>query len=199
MDIDAAIVEVFRCKLFNDFCKRYGGGNHEDLKSEVMLIICEMPAEKKKQIVSNDYLLPFSLQIMRNQVSNKNWTTFRKKYGNRENIKSLDEMIEFTVSGESESLNTIGKLLSDDWYGVNSTLSEIDGEEDSLNKVFEKVKEDSTSQDNEFFYHSRVLLETMKHKNVKRTAAAIGIPYQSIRLSLKDYKKALIEWSKSAK
>lgn len=197
MNIDAAIVEVFRSKLFNDFCKRYGKDNHEDLKSEVMVIICEMPEEKKKQIVSNDYLLPFSLQIMRNQVSAKNWTGYRKKYCNRENIHPLFEHfrainLEFLALDETD-------LLSDDWYGANSIINEIDGETDILNKAFDKIKQDSLSQDNEFFYHSRVLLETMKYKNVKKTAAAIGIPYKSVRNNLKDYKKALIEWSKSAK
>jgi len=73
-------------------CRRYGGHNHLDLKQEVILIVLEIPEEKQRMIIENNYLLPYALQIIRFQVSTTKWTKYRKKYGNRENITPFSEI-----------------------------------------------------------------------------------------------------------
>lgn len=180
--IEAAIIAVFNSRLFNDFCKRYGGDNYQDLKSEIMLIICELPQEKKENIVRNDYLLPYALNIMRNQVSSSKWTQWRKKYESRVPIVVSEDL-----------------AAGDDWYEADRMVEELDPIDLTNEKILKRVKDDSTDQRNEYFYHSRVLLESMKYRNVKKTAEAIGIPYKSVLRNLNDYKEALKEWATAAR
>lgn len=196
--IEAAIIAVFNSRLFNDFCKRYGGDNHEDLKSEVMLIICELPNEKKENIVRNDYLLPYALNIIRNQVSTKKWTQWRKKYENRLPVIPNDFLVFRDRLGfnDAEYFGDVWQQ-SDNWYGADRMVDELDPVDLTNEKILKKVKDDSLNQNNEYFYHSRVLLESMKYRNVKKTAEAIGIPYKSVLRNLNDYKEALKEWAEA--
>ena len=151
-------------------CKRYGGKNHEDLKSEVLQILLELPKEKQNQIIENDYILPYSLQIARFQVSNKNWTRFRKLYCNREELIFTDEFIELVDEVIEES-------------PIN------------LNLIINKIKEDMREQTNKYFYHSRLLYELIESgKNTKQLSRDIGIPYTSVRYALQEYRITLKEW-----
>lgn len=172
LEIDAAIVDLYNSGLFESLCRRYGGDNYEDLKSEVILIICELPEEKKRAMIENGYLLPYAMRVLRFQgVGYKN-NKFRKDFCNT-NLVFVDEI-------------------------TDSEDTEYDYKGDEMeSKITERIQQDSLDQNNEFFYHSRLLLISLRHKNVKKTAQAIGIPYNSVRDNLKDYKKVLIEWSRS--
>lgn len=191
LNVDAAIVEVFKSKLFNDMCRRYGKDNHQDLKSEVLLMICEMPMEKKIKIVDGGYLLPYALQMLRFQGTGNKNNTFQKHFQNKKEIPYYFK-VDYGPHGEKMQSNFI------DTYGTHTLkVEEYDAEKAEIEeKITEKIKQDSVSQSNEFFYHSRLILESIKYKNVKKTANAIGIPYNSVRRSLSDYKKALMEWAK---
>lgn len=151
-------------------CRRYGGDNHKDLRSEVILIILELPEEKKQMIIENGYLMPYTLQIIRFQVSAKNWTAYRKKYGNRE---GLDYVADF-----------------------QDTPDAMPDEQVDCNQIVDKIKTDTIQQQNRYFYHSRLLEELILHdNNVKSLARSIGIPYQSVRSALKEYRKHLKQWA----
>ena len=100
-------------------CKRYGGNNHLDLRSEVILIILELPEEKKQMIIENGYLLPYSLQIIRFQVSTKNWTAFRKKYCNRENLEYKEDFKDIPDEQPVQTIdceNIVSKIKTDSGY-----------------------------------------------------------------------------------
>ena len=169
MTFDNEITEIFKSKLFCDMCKRYGGDNHQDLKSEVILIILELPEQKKQMIIENGYLLPYTLQIIRFQVSTKNWTSYRKKYGNRENLQYVPD---FTDHPES-----------------------VPDEQIDCNNIVSKIQSETIEQRNKCFYHSRLLEELIAHdNNIKALARSIGIPYRSVIYAITEYRKHLKQW-----
>jgi hypothetical protein len=171
------LISVYNSKLFNDICKKYGGRNHEELKSEVISILIELPIEKKKQIVENDYLLPYSIQITKFQISNKTWTAYRKKYLNRENLIYIDSFDDFNYPEEEYEFDILDEL------------------DPSI--IHNKIQSDMLDQSNKYFYHSRLLNELIvSDLNTKRLSVEIGIPYTSVRHALKEYRQHLREWLK---
>lgn len=159
-------------------CKRYGHNNYQELKSEIISILLELPLEKQKRIVENNYLTPYALQTLRFQVSNKNWTAYRKKFGNRENILLIGE-------NDLEDFTTI---IDEEF----EELKEIDVE-----GLLGKIESDMLDQNNKYFYHSRLLNELIiTGVNAKKLSRLIGIPYTSVRHAIKEYRQHLKQWSK---
>jgi hypothetical protein len=159
-------------KIFNDYCKKYGHSDHQELKSEVLTILLELPQHKKDTIADNNYLTPYALQILKFQVSHCNWTAFRKKFGNRENLVLVDTF---------------------------EDIEDIEYFEDEIHveKIVAKIEEDMLNQDNKYFYHSRLLNELIiTGVNTKQLSRDIGIPYTSVRHAIKEYRLHLKEWLK---
>lgn len=159
-------------KIFNDYCKKYGHSNHQELKSEVLTILLELPDHKKDTIAENNYLTPYALQILKFQVSHCNWTAFRKKFGNRENLVLVETF---------EDIEDI----------------EYFEDEIQVEKIVAKIEEDMLDQNNKYFYHSRLLNELIiTGVNTKQLSRDIGIPYTSVRHAIKEYRLHLKEWLK---
>ena len=155
-------------------CRRYGHNNHQDLKSEILSILLELPKEKKERIAENNYLTPYALQTLRFQVSTRNWTAYRKKYGNRENLILSDNFEDYDIF--------------DDEYFEDGIEPE---------RVVKKIEEDMIDQNNKYFYHSRLLNELIiTGVNTKQLSREIGIPYTSVRHAIKEYRQHLKEWLK---
>jgi hypothetical protein len=166
------LVEFNDSKIFNDYCKKYGHGDHQELKSEVLSILLELPQHKKDTIAENNYLTPYALQILKFQVSHCNWTAFRKKFGNRENLVLVETF--------------------DDIEDVEYFEDEI-----QVEKIVAKIEEDMLDQNNKYFYHSRLLNELIiTGVNTKQLSRDIGIPYTSVRHAIKEYRLHLKEWLK---
>jgi len=168
------IANLFYNKLFNDICHKYGHENYEDLKSEVICILCELPEEKKNRILENDYLLPYAIQTARNQTSKRNWTKFRKLYDNREKLVFTEEF--------QDLIEELDETIIVEWP-----------------LLINKIREDMKEQSNKYFYHSRLLYELIESgKNTKQLSREIGIPYTSVRHALNEYRTNLKEWLNSA-
>jgi hypothetical protein len=166
------LVEFNDSKIFNDYCRKYGHGDHQELKSEVLSILLELPQHKKDTIAENNYLTPYALQILKFQVSHCNWTAFRKKFGNRENLVLVDTF--------------------EDVEDVEYFEDEI-----QVEKIVAKIEEDMLDQNNKYFYHSRLLNELIiTGVNTKQLSRDIGIPYTSVRHAIKEYRLHLKEWLK---
>ena len=185
-------------KIFNDYCRKYGHNNHQELKSEVLSILLELPDHKKETISENNYLIPYALQILKFQVSHCNWTAFRKKFGNRENLILFVDCLTSTSSTQKENEITDGILRVSNTFDLPcydyNTLEEefIDTE-----KVVKKIEEDMLDQNNKYFYHSRLLNELIiTGVNTKQLSRDIGIPYTSVRHAIKEYRQHLKEWLK---
>jgi hypothetical protein len=166
------LVEFNNSKIFNDYCRRYGHNDHQELKSEVLSILLELPQHKKDTIAENNYLTPYALQILKFQVSHCNWTAFRKKFGNRENLVLVENF---------EDIEDI----------------EYFEDEIQIEKIVAKIEEDMLDQNNKYFYHSRLLNELIiTGVNTKQLSRDIGIPYTSVRHAIKEYRLHLKEWLK---
>jgi len=183
-------------KIFNDYCRKYGQNNHQELKSEVLSILLELPDHKKETISENNYLIPYALQILKFQVSHCNWTAFRKKFGNRENLVLVENF-----DGDK------GKIYIENHYQNKQSVPlfdikdydahDIDEEFIDTEKVVKKIEEDMLDQNNKYFYHSRLLNELIiTGVNTKQLSRDIGIPYTSVRHAIKEYRLHLKEWLK---
>ena len=183
-------------KIFNDYCRKYGHNNHQELKSEVLSILLELPDHKKETISENNYLIPYALQILKFQVSHCNWTAFRKKFGNRENLVLVENF-----DGDN------GKIYIENHYQNKQSVPlfdikdydahDIDEEFIDTEKVVKKIEEDMLDQNNKYFYHSRLLNELIiTGVNTKQLSRDIGIPYTSVRHAIKEYRQHLKEWLK---
>jgi hypothetical protein len=190
------LIEFNNSKIFNDYCKKYGHNNHQELKSEVLSILLELPDHKKETISENNYLIPYALQILKFQVSHCNWTAFRKKFGNRENLVLVENF-----DGDK------GKIYIENHYQNKQSVPlfdikdydahDIDEEFIDTEKVVKKIEEDMLDQNNKYFYHSRLLNELIiTGVNTKQLSRDIGIPYTSVRHAIKEYRQHLKEWLK---
>ena len=190
------LIEFNDSKIFNDYCKKYGHNNHQELKSEVLSILLELPDHKKETISENNYLIPYALQILKFQVSHCNWTAFRKKFGNRENLVLVENF-----DGDN------GKIYIENHYQNKQSVPlfdikdydahDIDEEFIDTEKVVKKIEEDMLDQNNKYFYHSRLLNELIiTGVNTKQLSRDIGIPYTSVRHAIKEYRLHLKEWLK---
>ena len=190
------LIEFNDSKIFNDYCKKYGHNNHQELKSEVLSILLELPDHKKETISENNYLIPYALQILKFQVSHCNWTAFRKKFGNRENLVLVENF-----DGDN------GKIYIENHYQNKQSVPlfdikdydahDIDEEFIDTEKVVKKIEEDMLDQNNKYFYHSRLLNELIiTGVNTKQLSRDIGIPYTSVRHAIKEYRQHLREWLK---
>lgn len=190
------LCEFNNSKIFNDYCKKYGHNNHQELKSEVLSILLELPDHKKETISENNYLIPYALQILKFQVSHCNWTAFRKKFGNRENLVLVENF-----DGDK------GKIYIENHYQNKQSVPlfdikdydahDIDEEFIDTEKVVKKIEADMLDQNNKYFYHSRLLNELIiTGVNTKQLSRDIGIPYTSVRHAIKEYRQHLKEWLK---
>jgi hypothetical protein len=190
------LIEFNDSKIFNDYCKKYGHNNHQELKSEVLSILLELPDHKKETIAENNYLTPYALQILKFQVSHCNWTAFRKKFGNRENLVLVENFDDDK-----------GKIYIENHYQNKQSLPifdvkdydahDLDEEFIDTEKVVKKIESDMLDQNNKYFYHSRLLNELIiTGVNTKQLSRDIGIPYTSVRHAIKEYRLHLKEWLK---
>lgn len=205
--IDKAFTELYSNNVFNFIAKKIGKDQAEDLKSTVMLILMDIPEEKLLTIIEGGYLTQYGNQTLRFQVSDKNWTHFRKLYGNRENLVlndgMNDESNDFSDdSGDStsgsnpidtmalEEFEKYAERLDREILGLNIIDADI-----KLGIVSEKMNDDMKSQTNDYFYHARLLNEMLeKQLNQKQLAKLIGIPYSSVRHTIKQYREHLTKY-----
>jgi hypothetical protein len=136
------------------------------------------------------------LQILKFQVSHCNWTAFRKKFGNRENLVLVENFDDDK-----------GKIYIENHYQNKQSLPifdvkdydahDLDEEFIDTEKVVKKIEQDMLDQNNKYFYHSRLLNELIiTGVNTKQLSRDIGIPYTSVRHAIKEYRLHLKEWLK---
>lgn len=177
--VNDEIARVFKSRDFIAMSKRYGRENHEDLRSEVMVMLLETPKVKLDNIISNGYLLPYAINIMRNQASGANKSTkFSKSYQDERMMYT-----EITITGIPVYQQDASEDYDDEiWRHIRERI------------VLVKIKDDAEKQTNAWFYHSRLFLLQMEHKNKKNLSKKIGIPYNSILYAINEYKNHLKEW-----
>ena len=170
-----AIAELYTNQLFVAMCKKYGKDDNEELRSEVIAILLEMPEDKINHIIESQYLLPYALRVVRIQAVSK-----RDKFN-----KNFNYPFKFDID-----INDIE--LVDDSVDIN----EIEESQKEAEKVIAKIKEDSCNQFSDYFYGSRLVLLKVEKGSIKEVSRSTGIPYRSMQDALKKYITHLQEWRK---
>lgn len=172
---DREISELYQNQMFVDFCNHRGGEYREDLRNEIIVIILEMPQEKLKHIIDNGYLLPYAIQIIKQQTS-----THAQSIGTRFNKIKQARIVKDTCNV----------------YELEKQETPYDEIKDRIETmVLEKIHSDTIPQ--ETFYKSRLILELINKKSVFQIAKKVGIPYRSVLETVNNYKQELIQWSES--
>jgi len=196
-----AIEQVFNAKLFQDMCRKYGGRDYEDLKSEAMLSILEVPKQKLDGIIEKGYLLPYVLSMLRNMVSTKGgkgWSRFRRQFGNREGLLSIEDMKNLRIEQvDYFDFRSPGSLFI--LAGIEDSIGDDFSERARMETVIlEKIEQDCIERaENKYWYNARLLKLSFEYKNPKKMAEAVGIHYNSVLYALKEYREHLAEWIKS--
>ena len=170
-----AIAELYTDKLFVTMCRKYGREDNEELRSEVVTILLEMPDEKINHIIENGYILPYAINIIRLQSISKR-DTFNKNFNHP-----------FKFAIDIEELELIDESVN---------AEEIEYKYLQADKLIDKIKNDSLDQYNEHFYGSRLALLKVEHGSIKAVSRSTGIPYRSMQDALKKYVNYLKQWQK---
>jgi DNA-directed RNA polymerase specialized sigma24 family protein len=183
MSVDEAIVAIFEHKLFKDMCRRYGGSDWQDLRSEVILAICEMPEHKKVNIIQNNYLLPYALSTIRQQAYSKEWTQFRKLYCNREGLV-------YENMGWSVPVDHIEVAEQ------NRPYSYDDDQRQTM--LVNRIISDAINPQEDKHYYAYLMVENANGVPLRDIAENLGIPLTSVWKGIKQYNQYVKEWLKSA-
>ena len=107
--INEAIAKLYTNDIFNCICMQHGGEHGEDIKGDIIMMILSIPEPKLKHIVSEGYLLPYALQMVRYQCSSNKSTKLNKKYFDEKMIPAsrLSGMAEFEVTQEYPEANIV--------------------------------------------------------------------------------------------
>ena len=172
---DKAITELYTDRLFISMCKKYGKENNEELRSEVMSILLEMPGDKLNHIISNGYLLPYTLQIVRFQSIDE-----KSKFNSQFIIHETIDNIEIAF----DPIETQSELIDNE---IRQLKAEI---------TLKKIESDSLNQDNKYFYHANIAKSKPKYGSIRALSRKVGIDYRSMQIALNQYIEYLKEWQK---
>lgn len=162
----------------------------EDLKMEVILIICELPAEKIHQLYNDRALEFFTVRVILNQIKSKT-SPFHKKY--RQYQLMYDEGIHdgeysYTKNGQDHTEADI-KNFNKAYIPTES----IEIEERQLREDIEQI---AIEEVDKLHWYNKGLIELyIKHGNFRAIETETGIPfgscYKTIRKSLNQIKETV--------
>ena len=93
----------------------------EDLKSEVFLILCELPEEKLIALYDRKELKFYMVRIMLNLVQNKN-NSFYKKYRNFSELNSQEEIV---IQDDSPDITKIVNKYFENLYWYQKEILKL--------------------------------------------------------------------------
>lgn len=173
--INQAITELYTDLVFIRVCKKYGKENHEELRSEVITILLEMPGERLTHIIENQYLLPYAYNVAR--------------------IQGIDERSRFNkMFALSETINNLE--ISYDPIEEKTLILDIEQRHQQATKLLEKIESDSLEQSNQFFYEANIAKSKPKYGSIRALSRKVGIDYRGMQIALNKYIEYLKEWQK---
>lgn len=172
------ITALFTGKNFNDcLAKMEPDHLREDLRQEVILVICELSDERIYQLNKDGALEFFTVRVILNQIKSKT-SPFYKKYRNT----ILCYVDDVTDMAEGRNINT----------GL-TTNNETFIEEKEERRLREEIEDIALSEIDSLHWYNKGLIELyMRHGNFRAIEAETGIPlsscYKTIKKSLKQIK-----------
>ncbi|MFT3679446.1 MAG: hypothetical protein QM791_04185 [Ferruginibacter sp.] len=164
----------------------------EDLRQEVILVICELPEEKLLQLHADKVLEFFTVRIILNQVKS-NTSPFTKKYrkmnaGYVENFMDRDKLEEL-ANGELAIIEAMGIR--------NQVKAVVSTHLDHFRRMEQEEMEDRAIAEisNLYWYNKELITLYAKHLNYRAIEQETGIPWQScyktIKKSFEEIKKKI--------
>jgi len=168
---DKIITELFTSKNFNDCISKMEPPHlREDLKQEIILIVCEWPEDRITEMYDRNQLEFFVVRTILNQVKS-NTSPFAKKY--RRFFLSLSEYI-INLQDRDDS-GRISKLHTN--IIKQASINAVDIEERIEREDFElKVV---SEVDNLYWYNAELVKLYMKHGNYRAIQKETRIPFIS--------------------
>lgn len=202
-NLEDVFKSLYNSKYLKDYAKRIAVNEWEELFSECISIILEKGEEKLYEIIEGGYLHQYMFMTMRNQISIKNKTTFRKKFRNDEVITDFMS-IKLNDFDDNDYNN---EELTNDVFPFNKNEYLVIEEQEEYNKTLmycelleyieDIIAKDSFDNKNTYFYHSKLLKYMVDEKiNAWQLSKKIGIPYSSVRHSLAVYREYLSKLEK---
>lgn len=185
------IEQLFTGKNFNDCINKMEPRRlRDDLKMEVMAIICEWPEEKIIGLHQRKELDFFVVRVILNQIQS-NSSPFYKKY--RRWIEEYDEQVgagDYVRHGKG-----VAEAKHRAWIVEKATLQaylQEEAIEDRLNR--EDMEDKALSEiENLYWYNAELVKLYMLHGNYRAIEEQTGIPfvscYHTIRKSFKELKQ----------
>lgn len=185
------IEQLFTGKNFNDCINKMEPRHlRDDLKMEVMAIICEWPEEKIIGLHQRKELDFFVVRVILNQIQS-NSSPFYKKY--RRWIEEYDEQVgagDYVRHGKG-----VAEAKHRAWIVEKATLQaylQEEAIEDRLNR--EDMEDKALSEiENLYWYNAELVKLYMLHGNYRAIEEQTGIPfvscYHTIRKSFKELKQ----------
>lgn len=169
------IAQLFSGKNFNDCINKMQPEElREDLKQEVILIVCEMPEEKIIGLHERKQLEFFTVRVIINQAASKT-SPFAKKYRSTYSISDFSLGIA-TDQHSNRTMDRINAVLA-----VNPI--EADTEERLLR---ESIEDKAMQQIAELYWYNKELVELyLKHGNFRAIQKETGIPFASCYKTIK--------------
>lgn len=184
MNKNQIIEALFTGKNFNDVIRKMEPQHlQDDLRMEVIAIVCEWPEEKIVGLHQRKELDFFVVRVILNQIQS-NSSPFYKKY--RGHVQFFTEYGANTF-GDGNDINKhsqrIGAMV--DATNVQEDIEARQIREDMEDKALEEI-------DNLYWYNANLLKLYGQHGSYRALQAATGIPYVScyhtIRKSIKQVK-----------
>lgn len=168
------IEKLFTGKNFNDFLLKMDPEClREDLKQEIILIICELPEQKIIQLHNDKGLEFFTVRIGLNLIKSST-SPFAKKYR-----QGVQQYIEHEYIEESQNL--INRETAN--RAAMAVYSEIDYEERHLREMIEDIAIEEV--DKLYWYNKGLIQLYLKHSNYRAIHKETGIPFASCYKTIK--------------
>lgn len=175
------INQLFLGKNFNDCIgKMQPEQLREDLRQEVILIVCEMPEEKIISLHQRKELEFFTVRIILNQIRSKT-SPFAKKYrGVAE--KYIEEGEESYANGDGNGTQRHNLCISKQ---ANKRIS-VDPIEIEERQLREMIEDMAIEEIDKLYWYNKGLVELyVKHGNFRAIEKETGIPFGSCYKTIK--------------
>lgn len=191
MTRDQIITQLFTGKNFNQCIDRMEPEHlREDLKMEVMAIVCEWPAEKIIGLYERRELDFYVVRVILNQIQS-NTSPFFHKYRKFQSVY-LEEAHDMAYDGNEAQRRHFIKLVA-----RISRLCPLE-DEDLEARLNKEEAEDRVLAEIEglYWYNAELLKLYVKHGNYRAIEKETGIPfgscYKTIQKSIKELKEKAV-------
>lgn len=189
MTRDRIISQLFSGKGFNDcIAKMEPAHLQDDLKMEVMTVICELSEDALYDLYNRGKLEHYTTRVIVNMIINK-YSPFFKKYRGQ-SIQYMENLYESEDERDEFDFRSVLRAMA----RQNNALLANDEEEIAERQEREEAEDYAMANvDNLYWYDAELLKLYVKHGNYRAIEKETGIPfgscYKNIQKSIQELKQ----------